>query len=56
MAPFSFETGDLDAAMAELTARGVEFEEPIRMPPPVPPMAYFRDPDGNRMLLVQRED
>jgi catechol 2,3-dioxygenase-like lactoylglutathione lyase family enzyme len=55
MAPFSFDTDDLDAAMAELSARGVEFDEPIRMPPPVPPMVYFRDPDDNQMLLIQRD-
>jgi catechol 2,3-dioxygenase-like lactoylglutathione lyase family enzyme len=56
MAPFSFDTDDLDAAMAVLSGRGVEFDEPIRMPPPVPPMVYFHDPDGNRLLLVQRDD
>ena len=55
MAPFSFDTDDLDAAMAVLAGRGVDFDEPMRMPPPVPPMVYFRDPDGNRMLLVQRD-
>jgi catechol 2,3-dioxygenase-like lactoylglutathione lyase family enzyme len=56
MAPFSFDTDDLDAAMAVLGSRGVEFDEPMRLPPPVPPMVYFRDPDGNQMLLVQRDD
>jgi catechol 2,3-dioxygenase-like lactoylglutathione lyase family enzyme len=56
MASFSFDTDDLDAAMAVFSGRGVQFDEPIRMPPPVPPMVYFRDPDGNQMLLVQRDD
>ena len=56
MASFSFDTDDLDAAMAVLSGRGVQFDEPIRMPPPVPPMVYFRDPDGNQLLLVQRDD
>ena len=55
MASFSFDTDDLDAAMAVFSGRGVQFDEPIRMPPPVPPMVYFRDPDGNQMLLVQRD-
>ncbi len=55
MAPFSFDTDDLDAAVAVLAGRGVELDEPMRLPPPVPPMVYFRDPDGNRMLLVQRD-
>lgn len=54
-APFSLETDDLDAAMAELSGRGVEFDEPMRMPPPVPPMVRFRDPDGNELILIQRE-
>lgn len=53
-APFSFDIDDLDAAMEVLAGRGVDFDEPMRLPPPVPPMVYFRDPDGNRMLLVQR--
>lgn len=56
MAPFSFDTDDLDAAMAVLAGRGVDFDEPMRLPPPVPPMVYFRDPDGNQLLLVQRDD
>jgi catechol 2,3-dioxygenase-like lactoylglutathione lyase family enzyme len=56
LASFSFDTDDLEAAMAEFSGRGVQFDEPIRMPPPVPPMVYFRDPDGNQMLLVQRDD
>ena len=55
MAGFSLETDDLDAALAALVARGVEHEEPIRMAPPVPPMAFLLDPDGNRILLVQRD-
>jgi catechol 2,3-dioxygenase-like lactoylglutathione lyase family enzyme len=56
MASFSFDTDDLDAAMEVLAGRGVDFDEPMRLPPPVPPMVYFRDPDGNQMLLVQRDD
>jgi hypothetical protein len=39
-----------------LSACGVEFDEPIRLPPPVPPMVHFRDPDGNQILLIQRGD
>lgn len=53
---FGYETDDLDAAITDLTARGVAFEDRISMPAPVPPMAYFRDQDGNRVLLVQRTD
>jgi catechol 2,3-dioxygenase-like lactoylglutathione lyase family enzyme len=52
-AGFSLETSDLDAAVKELSGRGVAFDEPMQLPPDVPPMAYFRDPDGNRVLLIQ---
>ena len=53
-APFGFDTPDLEAAMAEFGARGVEFEDVMGGDGPVPPMAYFRDPDGNRILLVEQ--
>jgi len=53
-APFGFDTPDLEAAMAEFSARGVEFEDVMGGDGPVPAMAYFRDPDGNRILLVEQ--
>lgn len=53
-APFGFDTPDLEAAMAELGARGVTFEDVQGGEGPVPAMAYLRDPDGNRILLVQQ--
>ena len=52
-APFGFDTPNLEAAMAEFSSRGVEFEDVSGGEGPVPPMAYFRDPDGNRILLVE---
>jgi catechol 2,3-dioxygenase-like lactoylglutathione lyase family enzyme len=52
-APFGFDTPDLEAAMAEFRSRGVEFDEVRGGEGPVPPMAYLRDPDGNRILLVE---
>src|SRR6478672_3263814 len=52
-APFGFDTPNLEAAMAEFSSRGVEFEDVMGGEGPVPPMAYFRDPDGNRILLVE---
>jgi catechol 2,3-dioxygenase-like lactoylglutathione lyase family enzyme len=55
-APFSFHTDDLDAAIATLSEHGVEFDDPIRMPPPAPSMAFFYDPDGNKMLLIQHDE
>jgi catechol 2,3-dioxygenase-like lactoylglutathione lyase family enzyme len=51
---FGYDTDDLDAAVAELSERGVRFEDVMRMPDPVPPMVFFADQDGNRGLLVQR--
>ena len=52
-APFGFDTPNLEAAMAEFSSRGVEFEEVRSGESPVPPMAYFRDSYGNRILLVE---
>ena len=53
-APFGFDTPNLEAAMAEFSSRGVEFEDVMGGGGgPVPPMAYFRDPEGNRLLLVE---
>ncbi|WP_374969652.1 VOC family protein [Terrabacter sp. BE26] len=52
-APFGFDTPNLAAAMAEFHSRGVDFEDVRTGEGPVPPMAYLRDPDGNRILLVE---
>lgn len=52
-APFGFDTPNLDAAMAELTSRGVVFDEVMSGEGGAPPMAYFRDSEGNRLLLVE---
>jgi catechol 2,3-dioxygenase-like lactoylglutathione lyase family enzyme len=49
-----FTTDDVEADHASLRARGVEADaEVMRMGGPVPPMFFFRDPDGNRFLIVQ---
>lgn len=51
----SFEVDDVAAAHAALRARGVDVDETVmRAPPPVPPMFFFRDPDGNPLLFVER--
>jgi catechol 2,3-dioxygenase-like lactoylglutathione lyase family enzyme len=48
-------TEDVDAAHAHLRAQGVDAdEEVLRMGDPVPPMFFFRDPDGNRLLIAER--
>jgi len=52
----SLATADADADHAELRARGVEAdEEVLRMGDYVPPMFTFRDPDGNRLRMVERD-
>jgi catechol 2,3-dioxygenase-like lactoylglutathione lyase family enzyme len=50
-----FSTDDVDADHAELRERGVDVDDEVmRMGEDVPPMFFFRDPDGNRYLIVQR--
>lgn len=52
----SFATSDADADHAELLAQGVDADaEVIRMGEYVPPMFTFRDGDGNRFRMVQRD-
>jgi catechol 2,3-dioxygenase-like lactoylglutathione lyase family enzyme len=47
---------DIDADHAALRDRGVDADEAVmRMGDPVPPMFFFRDQDGNNLLLVQRD-
>ena len=48
-----FSSEDVDADHADLQARGVDVDaEVMRMGDPVPPMFFFRDQDGNNLLLV----
>src|SRR5579875_3906591 len=47
-------TDDIDATHAELKSRGVDVDEQVaRMGDPVPPMFWFRDPDGHSLMIVQ---
>jgi catechol 2,3-dioxygenase-like lactoylglutathione lyase family enzyme len=49
-----FSTKDVDADHAHLLASGVDVDEEVmRMGDPVPPMFFFRDPDGNTAFIVQ---
>jgi catechol 2,3-dioxygenase-like lactoylglutathione lyase family enzyme len=51
----AFETTDIEADHATLRGRGVDVDaEVMRMGGPVPPMFFFRDQDGNRLLIVER--
>jgi catechol 2,3-dioxygenase-like lactoylglutathione lyase family enzyme len=59
--PVGVETGirftseDAEADHADLRARGVDVDqEVLRFGGGVPPMFYFRDPDGNRLVIVGR--
>ena len=50
----SLTTDDIDATHAELKASGVDVDAEVsRMGEPVPPMFWFRDPDGNTLLIVE---
>jgi catechol 2,3-dioxygenase-like lactoylglutathione lyase family enzyme len=52
----SFATRDAEADHALLRERGVDADpELIRMGDGVPPMFTFRDPDGNRFRVVERD-
>jgi catechol 2,3-dioxygenase-like lactoylglutathione lyase family enzyme len=49
-------TDDIEADHADLRARGVDVDPEIsRMGAPVPPMFWFRDPEGNKLLVVESE-
>ena len=49
----SFYSGDIDADHEYLKGQGVDVDAQImRMPAPVPPMFWFRDVDGNNLLVV----
>jgi catechol 2,3-dioxygenase-like lactoylglutathione lyase family enzyme len=51
----AFESTDIEADHATLRERGVDVDaEVMRMGGPVPPMFFFRDQDGNRLLIVER--
>ena len=50
----AFETPDIEADYSNLKARGVDVDaEIMRMGDPVPPMFFFRDPDGNTLLITE---
>ena len=47
-------TDDIEADHADFKARGVDVDEEVsRMGDPVPPLFWFRDPDGNTLMVVQ---
>jgi predicted enzyme related to lactoylglutathione lyase len=49
-------TDDIDASHAELKAKGIDVDADVsRMGDPVPPMFWFRDTEGNSLLIVQTQ-
>jgi len=50
----SLTSADIDATHEQLRSLGVEVDgEVSRMGDPVPPMFWFRDPEGHRLMVVQ---
>jgi predicted enzyme related to lactoylglutathione lyase len=45
---------DIDATHAYMKSNGVDVDAEVsRMGDPVPPMFWFRDPDGNSLMVVE---
>jgi catechol 2,3-dioxygenase-like lactoylglutathione lyase family enzyme len=50
----SLNTDDVDATHAALRSAGVDVDAEVsRMGDPVPPMFWFRDPEGHTLMVVQ---
>jgi catechol 2,3-dioxygenase-like lactoylglutathione lyase family enzyme len=48
------QTDDVDGYHALLKERGVDVDDEVsRMGDPVPPMFWFRDPEGNSLMVVE---
>jgi catechol 2,3-dioxygenase-like lactoylglutathione lyase family enzyme len=51
----SLATDDIEATHAHLKSAGIDVDAEVsRMGDPVPPMFWFRDPDGNTLLVVEQ--
>jgi catechol 2,3-dioxygenase-like lactoylglutathione lyase family enzyme len=49
-------TDDIDTTHAEFLQRGVDVDAEVsRMGDPVPPMFWFRDPDGHSLMVVETQ-
>jgi len=50
----TLQTEDIDAYHARLSERGVDVDPEVsRMGEPVPPLFWFRDPEGNQLMVVE---
>jgi catechol 2,3-dioxygenase-like lactoylglutathione lyase family enzyme len=48
-------TDNIDATHAEMRSLGVDVDDEVsRMGGPVPPMFWFRDPDGHTLMIVEQ--
>jgi predicted enzyme related to lactoylglutathione lyase len=51
----SLSTDDIEATHAHLRSAGADVDAEVsRMGDPVPPMFWFRDPDGNSLMVVEQ--
>jgi predicted enzyme related to lactoylglutathione lyase len=51
----SITTADADATYEEMRSLGVDVDEQVmRMGDPVPPMFWFRDPEGHSLMVVEQ--
>jgi catechol 2,3-dioxygenase-like lactoylglutathione lyase family enzyme len=50
----ALQTDDIDADHADLKTRSVDVDPEVsRMGDPVPPLFWFRDPDGNTLMVIE---
>jgi catechol 2,3-dioxygenase-like lactoylglutathione lyase family enzyme len=50
----TLQTDDIDAYHALLRERGVDVDDEVsRMGEPVPPLFWFRDPEGNTLMVAE---
>jgi catechol 2,3-dioxygenase-like lactoylglutathione lyase family enzyme len=50
----SLATDDIDATHAHLKSAGVDVDDEVsHMGDPVPPLFWFRDPDGNTLMVAE---
>jgi len=50
----TLQTTDIDAYRSQLAEQGVDVDAEVsRMGDPVPPICWFRDPEGNELMVVE---
>jgi len=55
MTGITLTTDDIDATHEHLRSAGVDVDDEVaRMGDPIPPMFWFRDPDGHTLLIVEQ--